>query len=45
MIPVEGRTYLDNGEPNWVEWCPIEGDSEVPLHPDGLQDLIDVHLR
>lgn len=44
-VPEGGREFFDDGEPNWVEWRPLDGAGvEVPLYPDGLQELIDTHL-
>ncbi len=44
-VPEGGREFVDNGEANWVEWRPLDGAGlDVPLYPDGLQELIDTHV-
>ncbi len=45
VVPKDGREYVDNGEVNWVEWRPLDGAGvDLPLYPDGLQELIDTEL-
>lgn len=45
VVPKNGREFVDNGEVHWVEWRPLDsaGD-DLPLYPDGLQELIDTDL-
>lgn len=40
-VPDEGAWRSDDGVPIWVEWRDVEGGSDLPLHPEGTQQLID----
>lgn len=44
-VPVEGRAFIDVDRPGWVEWRSVAGEPGLPLFPDGLQALIDAHVR
>jgi ADP-ribose pyrophosphatase YjhB (NUDIX family) len=42
VVGPEGGWLADNGDPIWVEWRRVDGAGpDLPLYPDGLQDLID----
>ena len=42
VVGPDGAWLADNGDPIWVEWRPVDGTGvDLPLYPDGLQDLID----
>ncbi len=37
--------YVDNGEPIWVEWRPVDDTAEaLPLYPDGTSALVRSHV-
>lgn len=45
VVPDQGREFVDNGEVSWVEWRPLDSAGvDLPLYPDGLQELIDTEL-
>ncbi|MEP9381317.1 NUDIX hydrolase [Nocardioides cheoyonin] len=44
-IPDEGRPFRDLDKDRYVEWRPVTGLLDVPLLPEGLQDLIDVWVK
>jgi len=43
-VPPQGRTFWDVDLEGWVEWRPIAGQPDVPLFPEGLQELVEDHL-
>lgn len=45
VVPDGGRAFDDLGAPGWAEWRPIVGaPANVPLYPDGLEQLLDEWL-
>jgi len=43
VIPRGGRPF-GCGDEGWVEWRPVAGLGDVPLFPEGTQELLDARL-